>query len=246
MRQRMITKQSIRSHLATNGFASVYIHHSGRCVPVAAGLVWCRTVDNSVIRFFYAESPQRASTGGAGGAQTKRRMEGRIISELFINEQIRDKEVRVIGEDGEQLGIMPVRDALKLAEEAGVDLVKIAPTAKPPVCRIVDYGKFKYEQTRKEKEAKKKQKTVEIKEIRLSPNIDTNDLNTKINAARKFIGKGDRVKITLRFRGREMAHMNHSKHILDDFAEAVADIAVVDKAPKVEGRTMTMFLAEKR
>ena len=173
-------------------------------------------------------------------------MEGRIISELFINEQIRDKEVRVIGEDGEQLGIMPTKEALKLAEEAGVDLVKIAPTAKPPVCKIVDYGKFKYEQTRKEKEAKKKQKIVEIKEIRLSPNIDTNDLNTKINAARKFIGKGDRVKITLRFRGREMAHMNKSKHILDDFAEALSDIAVVDKAPKVEGRSMTMFLAEKR
>ena len=173
-------------------------------------------------------------------------MEGRIISELFINEQIRDKEVRVIGEDGEQLGIMSSKEALKLAEEAGVDLVKIAPTAKPPVCKIVDYGKFKYEQTRKEKEAKKKQKTVEIKEIRLSPNIDTNDLNTKINAARKFIGKGDRVKVTLRFRGREMAHMNNSKHILDDFAQALSDIAVVDKAPKVEGRSMTMFLAEKR
>lgn len=181
-----------------------------------------------------------------GQKHFSRILEGRVISELFINEQIRDKEVRVIGEDGEQLGIMSSRDALKLAEEAGVDLVKIAPTAKPPVCRIVDYGKFKYEQTRKEKEAKKKQKTVEIKEIRLSPNIDTNDLNTKINAARKFIGKGDRVKITLRFRGREMAHMNTSKHILDDFAEALSDIAVVDKAPKVEGRSMTMFLAEKR
>jgi translation initiation factor IF-3 len=173
-------------------------------------------------------------------------MEGRIISDLFINEQIRDKEVRVIGEDGEQLGIMSAKEALKLAEEAGVDLVKIAPTAKPPVCKIVDYGKFKYEQTRKEKEAKKKQKVVEIKEIRLSPNIDTNDLNTKINAAKKFISKGDRVKVTLRFRGREMAHMNTSKHILDDFAQALADVAVVDKAPKVEGRSMTMFLAEKR
>ena len=173
-------------------------------------------------------------------------MEGRIISELFINEQIRDKEVRVIGEDGEQLGIMSPKEAMKLAEEAGVDLVKIAPTAKPPVCKIVDYGKFKYEQTRKEKEARKKQRIIEIKEIRLSPNIDTNDLNTKINAARKFIGKGDRVKITLRFRGREMAHMNNSKHILDDFAEALSDIAVIEKAPKVEGRSMTMFLAEKR
>lgn len=141
---------------------------------------------------------------------------------------------------------MPTRDAMKLAEEAGVDLVKIAPTAKPPVCKIVDYGKFKYEQARKDKEAKKKQKIVEIKEIRLSPNIDTNDLNTKVNAARKFISKGDRVKVTLRFRGREMAHMNTSKHILDDFAAALSDIAVMDKAPKVEGRSMTMFLAEKR
>ena len=151
----------------------------------------------------------------------------------------------MIGEEGEQLGIMSVRDALKLAEEAGVDLVKIAPTAKPPVCKIVDYGKFKYEQTRKEKEAKKKQKVVEIKEIRLSPNIDTNDLNTKVNSARKFITKGDRVKVTLRFRGREMAHMNTSRHILDDFAEALADVANIDKAPKVEGRSMTMFLAKK-
>ncbi len=141
---------------------------------------------------------------------------------------------------------MSSKEALRLAEEAGVDLVKIAPTANPPVCRIVDYGKFKYEQTRKEKEAKKKQKVIEIKEIRLSPNIDTNDLNTKINAARKFITKGDRVKVTLRFRGREMTHMNNSKHILDDFAEALSDVAVIEKAPKVEGRNMTMFLAEKR
>jgi len=164
----------------------------------------------------------------------------------MINEQIRDKEVRLIGEDGQQLGIVSGREALRLAEEAGLDLVKIAPTAKPPVCKIVDYGKFKYEQTRKEKEAKKKQKTIEIKEIRLSPNIDTNDLNTKVNAARKFLTKGDKVKITLRFRGREMAHMANSKHILDDIAESLSDIAVVEKAPKVEGRSMTMFLAEKR
>ena len=164
----------------------------------------------------------------------------------MINEQIRDKEVRLIGEDGEQLGVVSSKEALRMAEEAGLDLVKIAPTAKPPVCKIVDYGKFKYEQTRKEKEAKKKQKTIEIKEIRLSPNIDTNDLNTKINAAKKFLAKGDKVKVTLRFRGREMAHMANSKHILDDFAESLADIAVVEKAPKVEGRSMTMFLAEKR
>lgn len=168
------------------------------------------------------------------------------ISELFINEQIRYKEVRVIGEAGEQLGIMSSREALQMAEEAGVDLVKIAPTAKPPVCKLVDYGKYKYELTRKEKEARKKQRVIEIKEIRLSPNIDTNDLNTKVNAARKFLSKGDRVKITLRFRGREMAHMANSKHILDDFAQALSDVCVVEKAPKVEGRSMTMFLTEKR
>ncbi len=173
-------------------------------------------------------------------------MEGTTISDLMINEQIRDKEVRLIGENGEQLGIMSVRDAMKLAEDAELDLVKIAPAAKPPVCKIVDYGKYKYEQVRREKEAKKKQKVIEIKEIRLSPNIDTNDLNTKINAARKFLTKGDRVKVTLRFRGREMAHMNSSKHILDDFAESLSDISVVEKAPKVEGRSMTMFLTEKR
>ena len=173
-------------------------------------------------------------------------MEGKTISELMINEEIRDKEVRVIGEAGQQLGIMSAREALALAEEAGLDLVKIAPMAQPPVCRIVDYGKFKYEQLRKEKEAKKKQKVTEVKEIRLSPNIDTNDLNTKMNAARKFLTKGDRVKVTLRFRGREMAHMNTSKHILDDFAENLSDIAVVEKAPKVEGRSTTMFLTEKR
>ena len=164
----------------------------------------------------------------------------------MINEQIRDKEVRLIGADGEQLGIVSRKEAQRLAEEAGLDLVKIAPTAKPPVCKIIDYGKYRYEQARKEKEAKKKQKTIELKEIRLSPNIDTNDLNTKINSAKKFIEKGNKVKVTLRFRGREMAHMNQSKYILDDFAEALADVAVVEKAPKVEGRSIGMVLAEKR
>ena len=139
------------------------------------------------------------------------------ISELMINEQIRDREVRLIGQDGEQLGVMPITEAMKLAREAELDLVKIAPTAKPPVCKIIDYGKYRYEQARKEKEAKKKQKTIEIKEVRLSPNIDENDLNTKVNAARKFIEKGDKVKVTLRFRGREMAHVQSSKQILDVF-----------------------------
>ncbi|MBO6137990.1 MAG: translation initiation factor IF-3 [Lachnospiraceae bacterium] len=168
------------------------------------------------------------------------------MSDLFINEQIRDREVRVIGPDGEQLGVMSAREALQAAEEAELDLVKIAPTAKPPVCKIVDYGKYKYEQTRKSKEAKKKQRIIEIKEIRLSPNIDTNDLNTKANAAKKFLERGDRVKVTLRFRGREMAHMNASKHILDDFAELLGDIAVVEKPAKTEGRTITMQLAGKK
>mgnify|MGYP005975479663 FL=1 len=168
------------------------------------------------------------------------------ISELMINEQIRDKEVRVIGQEGQQLGVMSPKDAMKLAREAEVDLVKIAPSAKPPVCKLVDYGKYKYELVRKEKEAKKKQRTIEVKEVRLSPNIDVNDLNTKCNAARKFIEKGDKVKVSLRFRGREMAHIDSSKHILEDFAEKLSDIAVVDKAPKLEGRSMTMFLTEKR
>ena len=164
----------------------------------------------------------------------------------MINEQIRDREVRVVGADGEQLGIMSAKEAQKIADDAGLDLVKIAPKAKPPVCKVIDYGKQRDEQARKEKDAKKKQKTVELKEIRLSPNIEANDLNTKMNAAKKFLAKGNKVKITLRFRGREMAHMNSSKHILDDFAENLTDVAVVEKAPKIEGRSISMVLAEKR
>ena len=164
----------------------------------------------------------------------------------MINEQIRDREVRLIGENGEQLGIMSARDAYKRAQEAGLDLVKIAPTAKPPVCKIIDYGKYRYEMARKEKEARKKQRIIDVKEVRLSPNIDTNDLNTKVGAARKFISKGDKVKVTLRFRGREMAHMQSSKHILDEFAEALSDVAVVEKAPKLEGRSISLVLAEKK
>lgn len=164
----------------------------------------------------------------------------------MINEQIRDKEVRLIGEDGEQLGIMSSKEAMKLAREAELDLVKIAPTAKPPVCKIIDYGKYKYELTRKEKEAKKKQKITDVKEIRLSPNIDVNDMNTKANQARKFLSKSDKVKVSLRFRGREMAHMGMGKQILDDFYKKLEDIAVVEKPAKLEGRSMIMFLTEKR
>ena len=164
----------------------------------------------------------------------------------MINEQIRDKEVRLIGEDGEQLGIMSAKEAYKLAQDAELDLVKIAPTAKPPVCKIMDYGKFRYEQQKREKEAKKKQHIVEVKEIRLSPNVEINDLKTKANNARKFIEKGDKVKVTLRFRGREMAHISSNAHVLDDFAKMLEDIASVVKAPKLEGRNMTMFLEKKR
>jgi len=183
---------------------------------------------------------------GAWEAMRVNNRDNRDRDNLFINERIRDREVRVISADGEQLGIMSSRDALRLAEEANLDLVKISPNAKPPVCKIIDYGKYKYEKTRKEKDAKRRQHTVEIKEIRLSPNIDTNDLATKVNAARKFLTKGNRVKITLRFRGREMAHMSNSAHILTDFANQLTDCAVVEKAPRVEGRSMTMFLVEKR
>ena len=164
----------------------------------------------------------------------------------MINEQIRDREVRVIGTNGEQLGVMSARDAQKLADEAELDLIKIAPKAQPPVCKIMDYGKFRYEQQKREKEAKKKQHVVETKEIRLSPNVEINDLKTKANNARKFIEKGDKVKVTLRFRGREMAHISSSAHVLDDFAKMLEDIAQVSKAAKLEGRNMTMFLEKKR
>jgi translation initiation factor IF-3 len=169
-----------------------------------------------------------------------------VISDLMINEQIRDREIRLIGENGDQLGIMSAKDAMKRAREANLDLVKIAPAAKPPVCKIVDYGKYRYELARKEKEAKKKQKVTDVKEIRISPNIDENDLNTKANQARKFISKGDKVKVSLRFRGREMAHINMTKQILDDFYEKLSDIAVIEKPAKLEGRSMIMFLGEKR
>ena len=161
----------------------------------------------------------------------------------MVNEQIRDKEVRLIGVNGEQLGIVSAKEAQRIAREAELDLVKVAPMAKPPVCKIIDYGKYRYEQARKEKEAKKKQKVIEIKEVRLSPNIEENDLKTKVSAARKFIQKGNKVKVTLRFRGREMSHMNNSRHILEDFAEQLSDIAVVDKPSKVEGRSLVMFLS---
>ena len=145
--------------------------------------------------------------------------------------------------DGEQLGIMSAKEAYFKAKDANLDLVKIAPTAKPPVCKIIDYGKYRYELARKAKEAKKKQKTVETKEIRLSPNIDTNDLNTKVNQARKFLSKGAKVKVSLRFRGREMAHRDVGREILDSFYKELEDVSTVDKPAKMEGRSMVMFLS---
>ncbi len=164
----------------------------------------------------------------------------------MINEQIRDKEVRLVGENGEQLGIMSAKEAYFKAVDSGLDLVKIAPKAKPPVCKIVDYSKYKYDMMRREKEAKKKQKSIEVKEVRLSPNIDINDINTKANQARKFLSKGNKLKVSLRFRGREMAHITGGREVLDNFAKMLEDIAVIDKAPKMEGRVMTMFLSEKK
>lgn len=165
--------------------------------------------------------------------------------ELQINEEIRDKEVRVITDDGEQLGIMSAKDALKKAEQKNLDLVKVAPQANPPVCKIMDYGKYRFEQAKREKEAKKNQRIVETKEIRLSVNIDTHDFDTKLNHALKFLKAGNKVKVSIRFRGREMAHAHLGNGIMDRFAEACAELGTVDKPAKLEGRQMLMFLSPK-
>ena len=165
--------------------------------------------------------------------------------ELLINEEIRDKEIRLIGPDGEQLGIMSSKEALKIAAEKDLDLVKIAPQAQPPVCRIMDYGKYRFEQTKREKEAKKNQKVIDVKEIRLSLNIDTNDFNTKVNHAIKFLKAGNKVKVSLRFRGREMAHSELGKESVERFADACSEYGVVAKEPKLEGRSMVLFMSAK-
>ena len=162
-----------------------------------------------------------------------------------INEDIRDKEVRLISSDGQQLGIMSSRDALAVAAKAGLDLVKISPKATPPVCKVMDYGKYRFEQSKREKEAKKNQHVVEIKEIRMSPSIDVGDLNTKLRNANKFLAAGNRVKVTVRFRGREMAHTNIGEELLKKFAESCAEIASLDRKPKLEGRHMTILLSPK-
>ena len=162
-----------------------------------------------------------------------------------VNEEITDSELRLIGDEGEMLGIMSAEEALKIAEERGFDLVKIAPGSNPPVCKIMDYGKFRFEQAKKEKEAKKNQRIIEIKEIRMSPGIDENDFNTKVKNAVKFLAGGDRVKVSVRFRGREMAHTEIGQDLLKQFAEKCAEVASVDKAAKLEGRNMFMFLSPK-
>ena len=167
------------------------------------------------------------------------------ITDLMINEQIKDKEVRLIDETGQQVGIVSAKEAQKLADEKKLDLVKIAPTAKPPVCRIMDYGKYRFDQAKKEKEARKKQKVIEVKELRLSPSIDTHDVEVKVKKAIQFLKDGNKVKISIRFRGREIGHSKTSIVILDNFADAVAEYGVVDKPAKMEGKSMVMFLAPK-
>lgn len=171
-----------------------------------------------------------------------------IISNLShqINEDIRDREVRLVGPDGEQLGVVSAKEAIRIAEEKNLDLVKIAPNAEPPVCRIMDYGKFKFEQIKREKEAKKNQKIVDIKEIRLSPAIDVHDFEVKVSHALRFLKDGDKVKVVVRFRGREMAHTEIGNELLDRFAEACKEQAVVEKPPKLDGRQMMMFLTAKK
>ena len=162
-----------------------------------------------------------------------------------LNEEIRDKEIRLIGDTGEQLGIMSAAEALNIAEERGLDLVKISPQAQPPVCKLMNYGKYKFEQSKREKEARKNQHVVEIKEIRMSPGIDVGDFNTKLKNAQKFLADGNRVKVSVRFRGREMAHTEIGRDLLTKFAEQCAEVATMDKAAKLEGRNMSMFLSPK-
>ena len=163
----------------------------------------------------------------------------------MINDEIQEKEIRLIGSDGEQMGLMSSAEAQKIADEQDLDLVMISPNAKPPVCKIMDYGKYRFEQNKKVKEAKKNQHVMDVKEIRMSPGIGENDFNTKLKNGQKFLADGDRVKVTVRFRGREMAHTNIGEKLLRDFAEKCADVANLDKEPKLEGRSMSIFLSPK-
>lgn len=163
----------------------------------------------------------------------------------MVNEEIRDREVRLIDEEGNQVGIVPVEQAQNLAFDKNLDLVKVSPNAKPPVCRIMDYGKYRYEQQRKEREARKNQRTIQVKELRLSPNTDTHDVNIRVRQAQGFLKDGDKVKVSVRFRGRELGHTDMANDIFDAFVEGTSELGVVDKKPKMEGRSMVMFLAPK-
>ena len=165
--------------------------------------------------------------------------------DYLINDEISAPEIRLIGEGGEQLGIMPGGEALRIAEEKELDLVMIAANGKPPVCKLMDYGKYRFEQSKREKEAKKKQRVIEVKEIRMSPSIGENDFNTKLRAGQKFLEEGNRLKVTVRFRGREMAHTNLGEKLLKDYAAKCDALASMDKNPKLEGRNMSMFLSPK-
>lgn len=168
-----------------------------------------------------------------------------ISKELQVNEQIREKEVRLIDANGEQLGIVSAREAQKLAYDRQLDLVKVAPHAKPPVCRIMDYGKYKYEASKKEKEAKKNQRVINIKEVRLSPTIDKHDLDVKKRNAEKFLSSGDKVKVSIRFRGRQLSHTEIGRAIMDKFAGDLEELAVVERKPKMEGKSMIMIMSPK-
>lgn len=168
------------------------------------------------------------------------------ITELMINEQIRDKELRLIDENGAQVGIVSAREAQKLADEKKLDLVKIAPTAKPPVCRIMDYGKYRFDQAKKEKEARKKQKTIDVKELRLSPSIEEHDIQVKIKKAIEFLKAGDKVKVSIRFRGREIGHTQGAMEILKNFAKSIEEVGNIEKPPKMEAKNLVMFLEPKQ
>lgn len=205
--------------------------HGQRRAVYAAGLLCCGAGTGMVTAFLYAKVKWRCFRISKQGHQ--------------INEEIRDKEVRLVSDSGEQLGIMSAREALERAIEQNLDLVKISPNAVPPVCKLMDYGKYKFEQTKREKEARKNQHVVEIKEVRMSPGIDVNDFNVKLRNAQKFLGQGNRVKVTVRFRGREMAHTDIGRGLLLKFAEQCSEVAALDKDPKLDGRHMSMFLSPK-
>ncbi|HHV61101.1 MAG TPA: translation initiation factor IF-3 [Firmicutes bacterium] len=169
-----------------------------------------------------------------------------MSKDLRVNEEIRAREIRVIGDQGEQLGVMSLKEALRLAEEKELDLVEVAPTAKPPVCRIMDYGKYRYEQAKREREARKKQRIIDIKEIRMTPKIEGHDFEVKVRSAQRFLKDGDKVKATVKFRGREIVHADIGKALLEDLAEELKDLAIIEKAPKVEGKNMIMILSPRQ